>query len=51
MALQRTQHAQEEALRRVLLDAAMAAALKAMLQEPQRAKEYEEVLQAIKRLG
>lgn len=50
-ALQRIQHAQEEALRRVLLDAAMAAALKAMLQEPQRAKEYEEVLQAIKRLG
>jgi hypothetical protein len=49
-ALQRIQHAQEEALRRVLLDAAMAAALKAMLQEPQRAKEYEEVLQAIKRM-
>lgn len=50
-ALQRIQHAQEEALRRVLLDAAMAAALKAMLQEPQRAKAYEEVLQAIKRIG
>ncbi len=49
-ALQRIQHAQEEALRRVLLDAAMAAALKAMLQEPQRAKAYEEVLQAIKRM-
>lgn len=50
-ALERIQHAQEEALRRTLLDAAMAATLKAMLQAPQRAKEYEEVLQAIKRLG
>ena len=50
-ALQRIQHAQEDALRRMLLDAAMAATLKAMLQEPQRAKEFEEVLQAIKRLG
>lgn len=50
-ALQRIQHAQEEALRRALLDAAMAAALKAMLQEPQRAKDYEEVLQAIKRMA
>jgi hypothetical protein len=50
-ALQQIQHAQEEALRRVLLDAAMAAALKAMLQEPQHAKAYEEVLQAIKRMG
>jgi hypothetical protein len=50
-ALERIQHVQEDALRRMLLDAAMAAALKAMLQEPQRAKEYEEVLQAIKRLG
>lgn len=50
-ALQRIQHAQEEALRRVLLDAAMATALKAMLQEPQRAKAYEEVLQSIKRMA
>lgn len=49
-ALERVQHAQEDALRHTLLDAAMAATLKAMLQEPQRAKEYEEVLQAIKRL-
>lgn len=49
-AIERIQHAQEDALRRMLLDAAMAATLKAMLQEPQRAKEYEEVLQAIKRL-
>jgi hypothetical protein len=47
--LQRIQHAQEDALRRMLLDAAMAATLKAMLQEPQRSKEFEEVLQAIKR--
>lgn len=50
-ALERIQHAQEDALRHMLLDAAMAATLKAMLQAPQRAKEYEEVLQAIKRLG
>lgn len=50
-ALERVQHAQEDALRHMLLDAAMAATLKAMLQEPQRAKEYEEVLQAIKRLA
>lgn len=50
-ALERIQHAQEEALWRMLLDAAMAATLKAMLQEPQRAKEFEEVLQAIKRLA
>lgn len=50
-ALERIQHTQEEALRHTLLDAAMAATLKAMLQAPQRAKEYEEVLQAIKRLG
>jgi nitrogen fixation protein FixH len=50
-AIERIQHAQEDALRRMLLDAAMAATLKAMLQAPQRAKEYEEVLQAIKRLG
>jgi hypothetical protein len=50
-ALKRVQQAQEDALRSMLLDAATGATLKAMLQEPQRAKEYEEVLQAIKRLG
>lgn len=50
-ALKSVQHAQDDALRRMLLDAAMAATLKAMLQEPQRAKEYEEVLQVIRRLG
>ena len=50
-AIERIQHAQEDALRRMLLDAAMTATLKAMLQAPQRANEYEEVLQAIKRLG
>lgn len=49
-AIRQVQDAQEAALRRTLLDAAMTATLKAMLQAPQRAKEYEEVLQVIKRL-
>jgi hypothetical protein len=50
-ALERIQHAQAETLRSMLLDALMVAIAKALLQEPERAKEYGEALQAIKRVG
>lgn len=48
-ALEQVQHAQAETLRSMLLDALMVAIAKALLQEPERAKEYGEALQAIKR--
>lgn len=46
-AMNRVSHAN---LLRILQEAALSATLAAMLREPQRAKEYEDVLQAIKRL-
>lgn len=51
LALERIQQAQAETLRRMLLDALMVAIAKALLREPERAKAYEEALQAVKRAG
>lgn len=49
-AIERIQQTQAEALRRMLLDALLVAITKALLQEPDRAKAFEEALQAVKRL-